>query len=130
MQKRLIRSGPGKKVVQLGIRKRENALCKCSLWDVVTILTSCSRTYGEDTGEDIREGYEPAKDVAIIDDDGDSQFAIGNDEGESPGAEETRQWQDAQEPAFTLKPKYGLDGEEFENVWGGGEPSEPPKENP
>jgi len=29
-----------------------------------------------------------------------------------------------------LKPKYGIEGEAFENVWGGGEPSESPKENP
>jgi hypothetical protein len=29
-----------------------------------------------------------------------------------------------------LKAKYGVEGEDFENVWGGDGPSEPPKENP
>lgn len=92
-----------------------------------------SRTYGEDIGEDIREGYEPPDEVAVEDPkDGESgQFAIGDDE-DGPSrhdSEESRQWQQAKEPEVLLKPKYGLEGEE-ENPWSGGEPSESPKENP
>ena len=93
-----------------------------------------SRTYGKDIGEDIREGYEPPDEVAIDDstDAQGEQFTVGEDEdGPSPhDSEESRQWQQATEPEVFFKPKYGLEGEEFENVWGGGEHSESPKENP
>jgi hypothetical protein len=93
-----------------------------------------SRTYGEDTGEDIREGYEPTDDVAVIDGAAD-EFAIDDDDDgdKSPShgdSEESRQWKRAMEPSVLLKPQYGLEGEAFENVWGGGEPSGSPKENP
>lgn len=96
-----------------------------------------SRTYGKDTGEDIREGYEPTDDVAVIDGAAD-EFAVGDDEEDGGGeesppredSEESRQWKQAIEPTVLLKPKYGIEGEAFENVWGGGEPSESPKENP
>lgn len=95
------------------------------------------RTYGKGTGEEIREGYEPTDDVGAIDGAAD-EFAVGDDEGDGGGeerpppedSEESRQWKQAIEPAVLLKPKYGIEGEAFENVWGGGEPSEPPKENP
>jgi len=93
------------------------------------------RTYGN-TGEDIREGFEPTDSAAAVDpkDDEEDEFAVGEDDGDgdSPGAEESRQWQEEQEdePAVVLKPKYGVPGEDLENVWGGGEPSEPPQENP
>ena len=68
------------------------------------------------------------------DDSESQQFTVGNDEDEE--AEESKHWKkeaakgEAEEPTVTLKPKYGLDGEDFENVWGGGAPAEPPKENP
>ncbi|KAI9054717.1 hypothetical protein LZ554_001868 [Drepanopeziza brunnea f. sp. 'monogermtubi'] len=92
------------------------------------------RTYGEDTGEDIREGYEPNKDVAVAGPKTDQQdeFAVGDDEPTPQDeSEESMHWKELHEPALLLKPKYGLDGEEaFANVWGGGEPSEPPRENP
>ncbi|KAE9363051.1 DUF300-domain-containing protein [Stipitochalara longipes BDJ] len=78
------------------------------------------RTYGQNTGEDIREGYEPAVDGAV-----DDEFVIGEEEDEGQEA-----WKQANEPEVLLKPKYGLEGEAFDNVWSGGEPSEPPKENP
>lgn len=60
------------------------------------------------------------------------EFTVGDDEdGPSPhDSEESRQWKLEREPEVPLKPKYGLEGEEFENVWGGGEPSGSPKENP
>ncbi|KAN0104419.1 DUF300 domain containing protein [Hyaloscypha variabilis] len=77
------------------------------------------RTYGQDTGEDIREGYEPAVDGAA-----DDEFVIGEDD------ESQEAWKQAKEPEILLKPKYGLEGEAFDNVWSGGEPSEAPKENP
>lgn len=88
-----------------------------------------SRTYGKQTGQDIREGYEPT-DVAVDGPkDGDGvgdEFVVGEDEDESQ-----EHWRQAKEPEVPLlKPKYGLEGEEFENVWSGGEPSEPPQENP
>lgn len=95
-----------------------------------------SRTYGNDIGEDIREGYEPPDEVAGDDsrDATGGQFTVGTDEdehGSSPHeSEESRQWQQAAEPEVVLKPKYGLEGEEFENVWGGRESSTPPRENP
>jgi hypothetical protein len=78
------------------------------------------RTYGEQTGEDIREGFDPA-----------DEFTVGEDDEEPEESEESRQWKQSKEPELRLKPKYGLDGEEaFENVWTGGEPSQPPQENP
>jgi len=84
------------------------------------------RTYGKNQGEDIREGYEPTDDAAVIDpkDGATDEFVVGEDEDES---EESRQWRQAQEPGAQLKPKYGEAFEE--NVWSGGEPSEA-KENP
>jgi hypothetical protein len=87
-----------------------------------------SRTYGKDTGEDIREGYEPPKDVAVdgAQDEESEQFAVGEDED----SEESRQWKQEREPEVLLKPKYGVEGEDFENVWGSGDPSTSPKENP
>lgn len=98
-----------------------------------------SRTYGGDAGEDIREGYEPNDSSAVVapkdesDDPGQAEFAVGEDDDDeaSPGAEESREWQKANEPEVLLKPKYGVEGEVFENVWGGKDgPSEPPRENP
>lgn len=94
------------------------------------------RTYGQDTGEDIREGYEPADEAAIDEANaaGEDEFTVGeDDEGQTPQEEpeETSHWRkESPEPALLLKPKYGLDGEEFENVWGGGGPSQSPHENP
>ncbi len=91
-----------------------------------------SRTYGEDTGEDIREGFEPPDNVAAADPNGeDEPFIVRDDQEEHSGAdsEESRQWQQAI-PTVLLKPKYGLDGEAFENVWGGEEPAQSPRENP
>lgn len=86
-----------------------------------------SRTYGEDTGEDIREGYEPTDDVGV---DETGQFAVGdNDEEDNAESEETLRWKQNQGPEILLMPKYGLDGEAFENVWKGGEPVGSPKEN-
>ncbi|TVY35226.1 Transmembrane protein-like protein [Lachnellula subtilissima] len=88
------------------------------------------RTYGKDTGEDIREGFDPVEAIAVVDEEEDSTFAVGED-ANSEESEESRQWKQAKEPEVLLKPKYGIEGEEFENVWGGGgEHSGPPKENP
>lgn len=94
------------------------------------LISWTSRTYGKDTGEDIREGYEPAV-VDPKDSEGD-EFAVAGDDDEQSldDSEESRQWKQATEPEVVLKPKYGLEGEEFENVWSGGEPSEAPRENP
>ena len=90
-----------------------------------------SRTYGNDIGEDIREGYEPPEQVAVEDpQDGESeQFVIGDDVDGPADSEESRQWQQAKEPKILLKPKYGLEGEDV-NPWSGGETGESPKENP
>ena len=89
-----------------------------------------SRTYGNE-GEDIREGFEPNDSSAVVDpkDEEGGQFAIGDDE-QSPGAEESQAWKKENQSDVLLKPKYGVDGEDFENVWIGDRPSETPKENP
>lgn len=58
----------------------------------------------------------------------DANFAVGEDE--SPGAEESREWNEVHAPEVILQPKYGVGEEDLENVWNGGEPSRPPKENP
>lgn len=87
------------------------------------------RTYGKDTGEDIREGYEPtgAEEEVVVGD----QRARAGDGAEDEDTEEARAWKKAGEMEIKLQPKYGLDGEDFENVWGQGEgPSESPHENP
>jgi hypothetical protein len=91
------------------------------------------RTYGEDTGEDIREGLDPVEDTAVLDpeDEEDNTFAVGDGANSDEEAEESRHWKQVKEPEVLLKPKYGIEGEEFENVWGsGGEHSSSPKENP
>lgn len=92
-----------------------------------------SRTYGNE-GEDIREGFEPNNSSAGVNlkEQDDQGLAIGedDDDGKSPGAEESRAWKKEDEPEVLLRPKYGVEGEEFENVWGSDGPSEPPKENP
>lgn len=66
-----------------------------------------------------------------MDDEEDDPFTVG-DGANSEEGEESRQWKKAKkaEPAVLLKPKYGVEGEAFENVWGGGESSSSPKENP
>jgi hypothetical protein len=93
-----------------------------------------SRTYGGNEGEDIREGFEPTDSPEVIDpkdNEDNNEFVVGDeDEANSPGGEEAREWNETRKPDVVLKPKYGVDGEDFENVWGGRASSEPPKENP
>jgi hypothetical protein len=123
-----------KRVVQGGTRLSRGGLCRCS-HPIAKSRSNIkgSRTYGNE-GEDIREGFEPNGSSAVVDpkEQDDQGFAIDEDDhdGESPGAEESRAWKKEVEPEVSLKPKYGVEGEEFENVWGGDGPSEPPKENP
>lgn len=93
-----------------------------------------SRTHGQNEGEDIREGFEPNDSPAVVDPkegEGGRHSVVGEDghDGQTPGAEETQAWKES-EPEILLKPKYGVEGEDFENVWGVDGPSEPPKENP
>ncbi|KAH8648764.1 organic solute transporter Ostalpha-domain-containing protein [Tricladium varicosporioides] len=90
------------------------------------------RTYGENIGEDIHEGYEPANGSAVIDpeDIGENPFAIGDGNGEQGNSDDSQHWNQSKEPEVLLQPKYGLEGEAFENVWGGGEPSGSASENP
>lgn len=110
------------------------------------------RTYGEDTGEDMRSGYEPNEQPDVVDpktadarhednlpsleqteSQEEGQFAVGDDDESTPvheDAEESKYWKEEHEHKVALKPKYGLEGEELENVWKGGEPHSPPKENP
>jgi hypothetical protein len=106
------------------------------------------RTYGEDVGEDIRSGFDPRDRLAPEESGSASttkstsqeettqkadQFPVGEDDEPSPPAEdseESRHWKEEREHEVVLKPKYGLEGEAFDNVWGGGQPKEPPKENP
>ncbi|KFY59597.1 hypothetical protein V496_05632 [Pseudogymnoascus sp. VKM F-4515 (FW-2607)] len=96
------------------------------------------RTYGNE-GEEVREGFEPEDGSPVIDPkDGDEEnsnpndrFTIGDDDSESPGAHESREWQENREEVTPiLSPKYGLPGEDLENVWSGESPSGPAKENP
>lgn len=92
------------------------------------------RTYGENTYEDIYEDFEPSddnnsKNKSPINQEILSTSAnIQNDK--FYGSEESRKWGEEIPPSFKLKPKYGIIGEAFENVWSGFEPSKPPKENP
>lgn len=110
------------------------------------------RTYGEETGEDMRSGYEPNDQFDVVDpktedsrhednlpslerteSQEEGQFAVGDDEEATPAnedSEESKHWKEEREHEVRLKPKYGLEGEEFENVWKGGDTHSPPKENP
>lgn len=89
-----------------------------------------SRTYGENTGEDIREGFEPAKHATNLG--SASEVAVGSSDEESRAgsSEAARQWKQAHTPELMLQPKYGLGDEGFENVWTSDKLSEPPRENP
>ncbi|KAF7918367.1 uncharacterized protein EAE98_004262 [Botrytis deweyae] len=93
------------------------------------------RTYGDGTGEDIREGFEPNDDAEAVDPKPgvDEEFAVDGDKNHGSvqeNSEESHHWNEARQENVLLKPKYGVDGEAFENVWGSGEPSTPPRENP
>jgi hypothetical protein len=89
-----------------------------------------SRTYGRDEGEDIGERFKP-NDSAPADPKEEGESSVREDEEiESPGAEETRQWKQAREAEALPKPKHGVEGEAFENVWDGSEPLERSRENP
>ncbi|RAL66155.1 hypothetical protein DID88_005827 [Monilinia fructigena] len=81
------------------------------------------RTYGEGTGEDIREGFEPTNDVEAVDPKPglDEEFAIDGDKYHSSSqddSEESRHWNEARQENVLLKPKYGLDGEAFRECLG------------
>lgn len=83
---------------------------------------------------DIREGFERNDISALVDpkeEQAERKFAVGEDDhdGISPGAEEAWAWKQ-REPEVLLKPKYGIEGENSENVWGGDGPSQPSRENP
>ena len=92
-----------------------------------------SKTYGSDAGEDIREGYEPTDDADVVDPKTDeiaeqaSRHGADGNHSSDHNSEESRQWKEELEPSVKIVPKYGVPGEEFENVWGKGQP---PKENP
>jgi hypothetical protein len=123
--------------VQLGMRKNPSDMCKHGLHPQQISrpgLTKSRRTYGDGVGEDIREGYQPTDDVgvAVVDgEDGEgNEFAVG-DEEPSPQYETSQPWAEEVQPSVLLKPKYGVEGEAFDNVWGRGEStSETAKENP
>lgn len=118
-------------MVLVGTKLSQSALCKfqtCFRLACFT-LTIARRTYGTDIGEDIREGFEPGQETAVVSpSDENNQFQVGDDDDND--SEESKQWKQSSEPALMLKPKYGLDGEAFENVWGSGDSSTPAPENP
>jgi len=63
--------------------------------------------------------------------DPDDKFAVGDDDAESPGAQESREWQESRDETPALKPKYGVPDEEgFENVWGESPGASEARENP
>ena len=113
-----------RRAVQVGTRRNLNDLCGYIQLLFFSRTNINSRTYGRNAGEDIREGYEPTNEATV------DEFVVGEDDESRVESEESRQWKEANSPEVLLKPKYGLDGEAFENVWTGGEPSETPKENP
>jgi hypothetical protein len=41
----------------------------------------------------------------------------------SPGMEEARQWEQDDVAPVNVSPKYDMDGDEFRDVWGSGQPS-------
>lgn len=110
------------------------------------------RTYGDGTGEDMRSGYEPNENPVVVDpktedsrhennlpalerteSQEEGQFTVGDDDDATPAnedSEESKHWKEERKHEVTLKPKYGLDGEDLQNVWKGGEPHSPPRENP
>ena len=121
--------------MQAGTRSNLSVLCKRRQnrnWNDYLLIRWIRRTYGRNTGEDIREGYEPTDDASAVGPEGSEGEIIGSgsDDECMPDRSEESPWKQAREPEIVLKPKYGLEGEEFENVWGGGEPSEPARENP
>lgn len=78
-----------------------------------------SKTYGENEGEDVREGYEPTDDPSVVNPKPpqDEEFAIGEDDDvESPGAEESRHWAEVNASNLSLPAKYGVEGEDLSNV--------------
>lgn len=128
--------------MQLGTSLKENDLCK-SVGSVLSTLLNLSsrRTYGQNIGEDIREGYEPTEGSGIDQEDGAADpFSVGGDDDDDADddhavagpddSEESQQWKQSQEPAVLLPPKYGVNGEAFENVWDAGDSSRPAQENP
>jgi hypothetical protein len=118
--------------VRDGMKLNPSASCKSNSLSWQFQANLGSRTYGSDIGEDIREGYEPTDDAAVVapKDEDNNEFVVGDDEDLTPESEEQRHWKQQLTPDVVLKPKYGLDGEAGfeENVWGG--PSQPPRENP
>lgn len=80
-----------------------------------------SKTYGDQAGQDIREGFSPADNSDAQD--GDEQTRIASEDV----SHESRMWGESEEADFKLAPKYGLPGEDLENVW---DNAQSPKENP
>lgn len=126
--------GLERKAARHGMRPSQNDMCRFFI-SIYTLVANAilSRTYGENIGEDIREGYEPADESAMVDPEDieeNNPFAIGDGNDEQENSDESQHWNQSKEPEVFLQPKYGLEGEAFENVWGGGEPSGSASENP
>ncbi|KAI1004515.1 Transmembrane protein 184 [Podosphaera aphanis] len=89
------------------------------------------RTYGERTGENIREGYEPTQDCPAepgYDDEERFLTVTKHKKSSLESIDESRKGEGVA-PTFDLKPKYGLSGEALENIWSFEPPSEIPREN-
>lgn len=79
------------------------------------------KTYGDQAGQDIREGFSPTDNSDTQDED--EQTHVANEDV----SHETRLWGESEEAGFKMAPKYGLPGEDLENVW---DSAQSPKENP
>ncbi|KAH8804977.1 organic solute transporter Ostalpha-domain-containing protein [Xylogone sp. PMI_703] len=71
-------------------------------------------------GDGSREGKNAGKVKTELDAD---EFTVGEESDESPpvDSDESREWKSMQEGAASARPKYGLEGEEFDNVWSSSE---------
>lgn len=100
-------------------------------WNISEPKRYVRRTFGEHAGEDIREGFEPTNDPSIIVSKYENEVnnMLGKSyEGKSfDGLGERRRWEEVRFQPLELKPKYGIDGEVFEDIWGRKETSKSPE---
>lgn len=121
-----------------GLCKSHFSFSYRSRWEL-SHANDTRHTYGDNEGEDTLKGFEPSDSPFVVDPtiggghgiDPDDKFAVGDVDAESPGAQESREWQESRDETSALKPKYGVPDEEgFENVWGESPGASEARENP
>ncbi|RFU28271.1 hypothetical protein B7463_g8068, partial [Scytalidium lignicola] len=79
--------------------------------------------YREDMDEGSSKGSEIAAEEIGAGQPNVDEFIVGEEESDESArvdSNESREWNSVREDVDRLKPNYGLEGEEFENVWRGG----------